>query len=106
MPPELVIIFAIGEFHCSSLCFFVPRFSASFEGGEERKVTMPKNILVTAKVRRGRSRENLFGRYANAYANMVDGLSFVKWLAHAVSLISFLTRVITFISSKNVPDSW
>ena len=34
------------------------------------------------------------------------GWWFVKWLAHAVSLISFLTRVITFISSKNLPDSW
>ena len=48
MPPEPVIIFAIGESHCSSLSFSVPRFSFE-EKGEERNVTMPKNVLVTAR---------------------------------------------------------
>ena len=81
MPLEPVIIFAIGESHCSSLSRIYFE-----EKGEERKVTMPKNVLVTAaKLRRGRRRENLFGRYANAvpYANMVDGLSCLKVIIFA-----------------------
>lgn len=85
MPLEPVIIFAIGESHCSSLCFSVPRFSFEKKGEEERKVTMPKNVLVTAtKRRRRRRRGNLFGRYANAvpYANMVDSLSCLQVIIH------------------------
>ena len=49
-------------------------------------MTMPKNVLVTAaKLRRGRRRGNLFGRYANTvpYANMLDGLSCLKVIIHA-----------------------
>ena len=96
MRPKLVIIFAIREFHCSSLSFFVPRFLASFEGGEEEREE-EREKSADAEKRSCHLRKPVWA-LCKCSTICEYGWWFVKWLAYTVSLVSFQIHALLYYS--------